>query len=393
MSSDDTATSTRVFVSGLPPSFTSDDLRKHFAQKFSVTDAHILADRRIGFVGLPDHDAAQNAVKYFNKSFIRMSKISAALARPVGVSRDASGQAAPVSQKQEKFQNAKKRKREQRDDGELQRQSTQATAAKEERTAASSPPANAEPEFEGFGPAHQEKLDEAQELGNEAVSDMDWLRGKTNRTLDLREPGEEASTLNTVHQLPSPVSPERSTNLPASSADDDAEMADDKDTKVVTVPNGRLFVRNLAFSANERDLEELFAAFGKLEEVRFPNFLVTRLSRDDFLIGTSYASHMIRTGSQFFSRCFANLIQTLTRIFSIYFRVPALTISSRISSRTIAHPKAKAWASFNSCSRKMQQRPCRSLMVSHFRVVFFTSCLHQIRKSRNSPTLKSPSYL
>ena len=280
MSTDDTATSTRVFVSGLPPSFTSDDLRKHFAQKFGVTDAHILADRRIGFVGLPDHNAAQNAVKYFNRSFIRMSKISVALARPVDVSRDASGQAAPVSQKHEKLQNARKRKREQKDDGELQRQPIQPVMAKHSGGPISSPPENKEPAFEGLDSDREEKPDEVLEGGDEPVSDMDWLRGKTNRTLDLQEPGEAASVPDTAHQLPSPVSPERTNNLPPAPSRDDAEMEDDDNntnTSVAPVPNGRLFVRNLAFSASEHDLEELFAAFGNLEEVRLLIFLVIHL--------------------------------------------------------------------------------------------------------------------
>ncbi|KAK2872110.1 hypothetical protein FQN49_002553 [Arthroderma sp. PD_2] len=72
---------TRVFVSGLPPSLTSDKLRNHFAQRFEVTDAHIIPNRRIGFVGFKDQSFAENAVKYFNKTFINMSKISVEMAR------------------------------------------------------------------------------------------------------------------------------------------------------------------------------------------------------------------------------------------------------------------------------------------------------------------------
>ncbi|KAF3480690.1 multiple RNA-binding domain-containing protein 1 [Arthroderma uncinatum] len=72
---------TRVFVSGLPPSLTSDKLRNHFAQRFEVTDAHVIPNRRIGFVGFKDPDFAENAVKYFNKTFINMSKISVEMAR------------------------------------------------------------------------------------------------------------------------------------------------------------------------------------------------------------------------------------------------------------------------------------------------------------------------
>lgn len=74
---------TRVFVSGLPPTCSNDQLRNHFASRFQVTDAHVLPKRRMGFVGFKSHDAAQEAVKYFNKTFLKMSKISVDIARPV----------------------------------------------------------------------------------------------------------------------------------------------------------------------------------------------------------------------------------------------------------------------------------------------------------------------
>jgi RNA recognition motif-containing protein len=75
--------STRVFVSGLPPTFSNDQLRKHFASRFQVTDAHVLPKRRIGFVGLKTHEAAKEAAKYFNKTYVKMSKISVDIAKPV----------------------------------------------------------------------------------------------------------------------------------------------------------------------------------------------------------------------------------------------------------------------------------------------------------------------
>jgi len=74
---------TRVFVSGLPPSCSNDQLRNHFAARFQVTDAHVLPKRRMGFVGFKSHDAAQEAVKYFDRTFLKMSKISVDIARPV----------------------------------------------------------------------------------------------------------------------------------------------------------------------------------------------------------------------------------------------------------------------------------------------------------------------
>jgi len=75
--------SSRIFVRGLPPRFTDEEFRKHFA-KYPVTDAKFFPKRRIGYVGYKSPEEAANAVKYFNKSFIRMSKIYVEIARPVG---------------------------------------------------------------------------------------------------------------------------------------------------------------------------------------------------------------------------------------------------------------------------------------------------------------------
>lgn len=72
-----------MFVSGLPPSFTNEQLRKHFANRFHVTDAHVLPKRRIGFVGFRDPEMAKQAAGYFNRSYVKMSKISVEIARPV----------------------------------------------------------------------------------------------------------------------------------------------------------------------------------------------------------------------------------------------------------------------------------------------------------------------
>lgn len=76
---------TRAFVSGLPPSFSNDQLKKHFSSRFEVTDAHVLPKRRIGFVGFKNPDIAKQAVDYFNRTYIKMSKIAVEIARPVCV--------------------------------------------------------------------------------------------------------------------------------------------------------------------------------------------------------------------------------------------------------------------------------------------------------------------
>jgi multiple RNA-binding domain-containing protein 1 len=74
--------SSRIFVRGLPSKFTEDDVRKHFA-KFPITDVKYFPARRIGYVGYKTPEDAAKAIKYFHRSFIRMTKIFVETARPV----------------------------------------------------------------------------------------------------------------------------------------------------------------------------------------------------------------------------------------------------------------------------------------------------------------------
>jgi multiple RNA-binding domain-containing protein 1 len=76
--------SSRIFIRGLPPNITEADFRKHFsAQGREITDVKLMPQRRIGYVGYKTAEDADKAVKYFNRSYIRMSKIAVESARPV----------------------------------------------------------------------------------------------------------------------------------------------------------------------------------------------------------------------------------------------------------------------------------------------------------------------
>lgn len=109
------------------------------------------------------------------------------------------------------------------------------------------------------------------------ATDDDWLRGRTNRLLDLMDPDDLAITqASSLHKDANPVvesnedvtSPEKINEQPQ--AEEDWEgIEDDKPDPVIEAikTNGRLFVRNLPYSATEDDLMEHFAPYGSLEEV------------------------------------------------------------------------------------------------------------------------------
>lgn len=76
----------RIIVKGLPTYYTEAKLRDHFAQKGVVTDVKLRKksngeSRRFAFIGFKDAKDAENAVKFFNGSFIDTAKISVELAK------------------------------------------------------------------------------------------------------------------------------------------------------------------------------------------------------------------------------------------------------------------------------------------------------------------------
>lgn len=271
---------TRVYVSGLPPSLTEDQLRSHFAEKYPVTDAHVIPNRRIGFVGFTTHEHAKSAVNYFNRTFIRMSKISVTLARPVEIRRDPSGQAAPISHRFQRHADgrpevlgvsSKKRKRDTNDDGDAVPPTSQSrTECVAEANGADLKQDDRLEEQDG--PTLDSRVvDNMVETvaQNAPASDADWLRAKTNRLLDLVEEGEPDARTSSDNALAVEIEPDTDEIAQAT----DGKTGSGADTgldssSTLSIPNARLFIRNLPFDAREDDLRNTFAPFGRLSEVR-----------------------------------------------------------------------------------------------------------------------------
>ncbi|KAJ4297033.1 Multiple RNA-binding domain-containing protein 1 [Collariella sp. IMI 366227] len=245
--------SSRLFVKNLPPTISEAEFRKHFsAQGREVTDVKLIPHRRIGFVGYRSHDDAAGAVKYFNKSFIRMSRINVDLAKPIadsiprstardpqrhGAAKAPASHSAVPKAEQPEDENPKKRKREAADEADSKLQEylevmghpTKKSKDKEgplgnlqSEMAPALPPAvldagESDDEYEDIPARHSKapvqatpiQIDptpapvadgeppqdqparEAPPMAADATDD-DWLRSRTSRLLDLVDPDDPA---------------------------------------------------------------------------------------------------------------------------------------------------------------------------------------------------------
>jgi multiple RNA-binding domain-containing protein 1 len=108
------------------------------------------------------------------------------------------------------------------------------------------------------------------------ATDDDWLRNRTNRLLDLMGPEDVPPLPTAVPIVDSVVETnvdkdvvERVEENVLAKEELKEELEDEKPDPTIEAikSNGRLFVRNLPYSATEDDLREHFAPFGSLEEV------------------------------------------------------------------------------------------------------------------------------
>ncbi|KXT00896.1 hypothetical protein AC578_5689, partial [Pseudocercospora eumusae] len=340
----------RIFVKGLPPTFDEASFRKHFSQNGrQVTDAKIFPNRRIGYVGYKTPEDAQKAVKYFNKTFIRMSRIGVELARPVDdqvqaksrtaaptAKRQTSNHAGSVELKRKRLGEAKEKEEDpklkefleaykpknkkkeweagaEQDGSNLhvadgQSNESQSVAVVEADAGASDdeyenvpkkakrakleaePPAATAPSdvkgdiltasdsWQGF--TEEADAEEPKEPEMQApVSDMDWIRSKTSRTLGLLDDDEEEQ--DNVARAESkddamdaaadsePILEDEPASAIPTPQDDTSKPPVDKDIESVRTTM-RLFVRNLPYDVQREDLEAEFEPFGNLEEVHIP---------------------------------------------------------------------------------------------------------------------------
>lgn len=150
---------------------------------------------------------------------------------------------------------------------------------------------------ESSGQSADHKSQQRRNPGNN--SDDDWLRARTSRLLDLIDESPQ-----NVSSAPTESEDGRKKTEANEEAEDTEMLGISSIKSSTTTPNssytsGRLFVRNISYTACESDIEALFSKYGQLDEVRLVKGPLHLLFHDDRLIGTAYASQLMSSQREF----------------------------------------------------------------------------------------------
>ncbi|KAK4534967.1 hypothetical protein CDCA_CDCA03G0992 [Cyanidium caldarium] len=268
--------SSRLIVKGLPKYLTERRLREHFAQHVSdaeLTDVRIRRtrdgrSRQFAFVGYRTAEAAAQSQKHFNRTFIDTSRIQVEVALPPG------SEHAPVPRRL--------RHRSPANGNAADTDSRTATRPNERQTKAGSAEAAGQPHKRPRFVAESHFAEYAQVSQPRAAAlagttDAPVAQDATEHTQVRKSTGSDAadgasetlphgtSPANGRQQLPSAKTSTRPAEEPGSAPPD-------------VFDTGRLFLRNLPYTATEEELESMFGSHGRLAEVHLVRDARTRQS-------------------------------------------------------------------------------------------------------------------
>ncbi|KAI9489053.1 hypothetical protein BDB00DRAFT_962913 [Zychaea mexicana] len=283
----------RLCVKNLPKYLSEEDFRKHFAAKGEVTDAKLMKtgqgrSRRFGFVGYRTEKAAEEALAYFNNSFINMSKIVVEKAIPYG-SEDLNRPWSKYSTGSSAFEKVHGSEKKQ---DEFQVEETDAFREQQQKmqehvntfTNAENDPKLQE--FLGVMAARSKgktwanddltvlEKSKDQDVVKQIVADSDddlydELPSKQSGTKEDNDNGDDDK----MDEDNVKLNDETASGSRAMDVDEHNPHVRNQAPMDVTEQiedTGRLFVRNLAYTCTEDDLRELFSRYGSLAEIHMP---------------------------------------------------------------------------------------------------------------------------
>ncbi|CAI2169287.1 17355_t:CDS:10 [Funneliformis geosporum] len=267
-----------------------------------VTDAKIMKtsdgkSRYFGFIGYRTEREANEALKYFNNTYIHTSRIVVEHAKPVNdssLSRPWSAHSVGSSKYEMNHQqfrqqnpnnisldgNSKNAKTQESDEDELY----QDLPKKGKKVVVKSTNSNNYMSETSSSESEDEEMQDVDTTIN-SISDTDWLKSRMKGKLDLEDEGESLDDSSSDNE--SSQSDEENDNIDVQSYHTDSEEVQTQDilpnkeannsNQSDEVPaeesigeTGRLFVRNLPYICTEEDLRKEFVKFGPLAEVHMP---------------------------------------------------------------------------------------------------------------------------
>ncbi|KAL4291182.1 hypothetical protein GQ457_14G008020 [Hibiscus cannabinus] len=312
----------RICVKNLPKHVAEERLRDFFSQKGEVTDAKLMRtrdgkSRQFAFIGYRTEQEAEEAIKYFNKSYLDTSRIICEIARKVGdpntphpwsrystkehdnLTETGKNKAGTKSSGKKDLENGEN------DDLQLQEflqlmqprvkskmwandivldtpinQNSKATekkdvAEKESRKTSASVDVDSDETDIALDENETKASDNV--ARNEVVSDMDYFKSRVKKDWsdsesddseendDADQKGKQNSSSENVIQ--DQIQEGSSKDLDGEILDPGNPSSGEKDDRDLVLESGRLFVRNLPYTATEDELTELFSKFGDLSQV------------------------------------------------------------------------------------------------------------------------------
>ncbi|KAK4399567.1 Multiple RNA-binding domain-containing protein 1 [Sesamum angolense] len=309
----------RICVKNLPKYVAEDRLRDFFSQKGEVTDAKLMRtkdgkSRQFGFVGFRTDHEAQEAINYFNKSFIDTCRITCEIARKVGdpnmprpwsqhslkKKENSSEEEKRVTSSKDpktvvlegKSKKSKNKKDDENDDPQLQEFLQVMQHRSRSKLWANDTPEAPSLEQSEIASANKVQMTKRREeiVDGEDI-DLEGIKGKELTEGDEHGNGDyDDSTDSQNKRNRGPVQDTLEFDVSRGEAEDGSSgecgidssvdpssSQENKNEKVLE--SGRLFIRNLPYTATEEDLEEYFSKYGTISQVHIVIDKDTRRSK------------------------------------------------------------------------------------------------------------------
>ncbi|KAK9064342.1 hypothetical protein SSX86_015723 [Deinandra increscens subsp. villosa] len=291
----------RICVKNLPKHANAERLRDYFSQKGEVTDAKLIRtrdgqNRQFGFVGFRSEKEAAEALKFFNGSFMDTCRITCEIARKVHDPDMPRPWSRHSLKKQEKSPVKKKKSvnsisstkkvtsgvKIDTENGDLQFQEFLQVMQPRTKSklwsndmleATQEKDSNKQVQGEGEGKKNSNsKSANLNEINDKPVSDMDYFKSRVKKDWsdsDIDDDGDIRVVDNDdlkERQIIHPDTHDAEIVDKSNEKDDVDEPSSSLEDEDDVLQTGRLYVRNLPYTATEDDLHELFSKFGTVSQ-------------------------------------------------------------------------------------------------------------------------------